>query len=250
MIKIDAHAYVGDSLFGQSRTPQTLLREMDRLDIERAVLCPHLPPKYDLSLANRAVAAAVRDHPQRFYGWVRVDPWQGSCALAELKRGIEEYGLNGLLLHPYEELFQISEHIVDLLLEYAQQKGLPVMIESGYALLSHPLDVAELAGRFPQVRIIATHGLQMDDAGFALTDADLAMRECPNIVMESSGMYAPDNMLAVVDKLGLERLLFGSHSPWMDLEFEVERIQRLALDDRQKAAVFGGNILRVLGKAG
>jgi uncharacterized protein len=243
---IDAHAYVGESLFGFGRTPENLLHEMDRLDISKAVLCPNKPVGYALEPANRCVAEAVKQHPDRFYGWVRVDPWQGKNALAELKIGIESLGLNGLLLHPYEELFQISDHKVDPLMEYAESVHLPVMIEAGYHLLSHPLDIAELAHRFPRVQLIGTHGLQMDDAGFALTDSDLAMRECSNLVMESSGMYAPDNMLGVVEKLGVERLIFGSHSPWLNMEFEISRIGRLALTNSQKEAVFGGNILKYL----
>lgn len=248
MLKIDAHAYIGDNLFGFSRTPEVLLREMDRLAISKAVLCPNKPVGYALEPANRFVSETVRRHPDRFYGWVRVDPWQGKSALSELKVGIEVLGLVGLLLHPYEELFQISDRKVDPLMEYAESSSIPVLVEAGYHLLSHPLDLAELAHRFPKVTIIGTHGLQMDDAGFALTDSDLAMRECPNIIMESSGMYAPDNMIGVVEKLGVERLLFGSHSPWLNLEFELDRINRLALSEKQKEAVFGANILKVLQK--
>lgn len=247
MLKIDAHAYIGESLFSFSRTPEALLREMDRLTISKALLCPNKPSGYALGPANRFVAETIQQHPDRFYGWVRVDPWQGEKALAELKIGIEDLGLNGLLLHPYEELFQISDRKVDPLMEYAESVGIPVMVEAGYHLLSHPLDIAELAHRFPKVTIIGTHGLQMDDAGFELTDSDLAMRECSNIVMESSGMYAPDNMLGVVGKLGVERLLFGSHSPWLNLEFEIDRINLLAITEKQKEAVFGTNILKLLG---
>ena len=246
MLKIDAHAYVGESLFGNSRSPETLLREMDRLQISKAVLCPNKPLGYALEPANRFVAETIRQYPDRFYGYVRVDPWQGKYALIELKKGIEELGLKGLLLHPYEELFQISDRKIDPLMEYAESNEFPVMVEAGYHLLSHPLDLAELAHRFPKVTIIGTHGLQMDDAGFALTDSDLAMRECANIVMESSGMYAPDNMLGVVNKLGDDRLLFGSHSPWLNLEFEIDRVERLPLNEKQKEAVFGGNILKLL----
>ena len=243
---IDAHAYVGESLFGFTRTPESLLSAMDRLRIAKAVLCPNKPSLYALEPANRLVATAVKQHPDRFYGWVRVDPWQGKNALAELKLGIESLGLHGLLLHPYEELFQISDHKVDMLMEYAQTANVPVMIEAGYHLLSHPLDVAEMANRFPGVQFIGTHGLQMDDAGFALTDSDLAMRECSNLVMESAGMYAPENMLGVVQKLGVERLIFGSHSPWLNMQFEIDRIHLLALTESQKEAVFGGNILKYL----
>ena len=243
---IDAHAYVGESLFGNDRTPEALLREMDRLGVERAVLCPNKPPTYELGPSNRFVAAAVKQHRDRFWGWVRVDPWQGQKALIELRNGIETLGLQGLLLHPYEELFQVSDRKVDPLMQYAGEHELPVMIEAGYHLLSHPLDIAELARRFPNVTLIGTHGLQMDDAGFALTDSDLAMRECPNIIMESAGMYAPDNMLGVVQNLGVERLIFGSHSPWLNLEFEISRCALLDLSDAQKQAVFANNILKLL----
>lgn len=246
MIRIDAHAYVGESLFGYSRSPEALLKEMDRLSISKAILCPNKPLGYALGPANRFVADTINHHPDRFMGWVRVDPWQGSAALAELKHGIEDLGLVGLLLHPYEELFQISDGKVDPLMQYAADSGIPVMVETGYHLLSHPLDLAELAHRFPHVTIIGTHGLQMDDAGFALTDSDLAMNECPNIIMESSGMYAPDNMLGVINRLGVHRLIFGSHSPWMNLEFEIDRIDLLPLQEKQKEAVFAGNILNIL----
>ncbi len=242
---IDAHAYIGESLFGNRRSPEDLLKEMDRLGIERAALCPNKPLTYALESANYLAGEAVLQHPDRFLGWVRVDPWQGAGALDELKRGIEVFGLNGLLLHPYEELFQIADHNVDPLVAYAGSHNLPVMVETGYHLLSHPLDLAELAKRFPGVTLVGTHGLQMDDAGFALTDSDLAMRECPNITMESSGMYAPDNMVRVVEELGQERLLFGSHSPWLNLEYELERCKRLHLTEAQKQAVLAGNILKL-----
>ncbi len=245
-MKIDAHAYIGESLFGYSRSLTELLHEMDRLDVARAILCPNKPLAYDLRPANEMVAQVVRQHPDRFWGWVRVDPWQGERALEDLIFGIETLGLIGLLLHPYEELFQISDHKVDQLMEYAKTKNIPVMVEGGYHLLSHPLDIAEIARRYPHVSIIATHGLQMDDAAFALTDADLAMRECSNIIMETSGMYAPDSMLTTVNQLGNHRLLFGSHSPWMDLAFEIDRIHQLAITDEQKADVFGRTILKII----
>lgn len=246
MTIVDAHAYIGESLYGQTRAVDELLREMDRLKVDRSGLCPNKPFGYHLAPANRLVANAVKSHPNRFFGWARVDPWQGKAALTDLKIGIEELELRGLLLHPYEELFQVSHHLVDPLLEYAGKRKIPVMVESGYHLLSHPLDMAELAHRFPAVTIIGTHGLQLDDAGFALTDAELAMKESPNLIMESSGMYAPDTMLNVVNTFGSQRLIFGSHSPWLNQEFELERIERMDLTAEQKKAIQGDTILKLI----
>jgi uncharacterized protein len=248
MTVIDSHAYVGESLFHRDQSIEDLLRSMDRLKIDRATLCPNKPRGYALESANKWVASEIKTHPDRFFGWVRVDPWQGEEALIELKRGIEDLGLNGLLLHPQEEQFQISNRFVDPLFAYAKIRSIPVMIEAGYHLLSHPFDIAEIAHRFLEVNIIATHGLQLDDAGFALTDAEFVMKECPNIIMETSGMYAPDTMLGVVNNLGTERLIFGSHSPWLNQEFELDRVLRMKLDQRQRSAVLGGNLLKLFKK--
>jgi hypothetical protein len=248
MIVIDSHAYVGANLFQHDQSIEDLLRSMDRLKIDRAALCPNKPKEYGLESANRWVASEIKTHPDRFYGWVRVDPWQGEKALVELKRGIEDLSLNGLLLHPQEEQFQISNRFVDPLFAYAKAQSFPVMVEAGYHLLSHPFDIGEIAHRFPGVTIIATHGLQLDDAGFALTDAEVVMKECPNIIMETSGMYAPDTMLGVVNNLGTERLIFGSHSPWLNQEFELDRVLRMNLDQGQRSAVFSGNLLKLFKK--
>jgi len=88
--------------------------------------------------------------------------------------------------------------------------------------------------------------LQLDSSAFALTDAEIAMHECPNLIMETSGMYAPFVMEKLVQDLGVERLIFGSHTPWMDMRLEVERINYLNLTSAQKEAIFAGNIKRIL----
>jgi len=246
MKTVDAHVYIGESLFDLGQTPEELLRLMDEAGVDQAVLIANKPKGYALWEANQAVAQAVNNYPDRFYGMVRIDPWQKEAALEDLKRFWEVHGLRGLLLHPWEELFQVSLALVDPLVEYAAMEGMPVMVEAGYPLVSHPLDIAELARRHPQATFIGTHGLQLDGAAFALTDAEIAMRECPNIVMETSGMYAPDVMENLVRDLGVERLVFGSHSPWLDLRLEAERARRLKLAPEEKEAVMGGNILKML----
>jgi uncharacterized protein len=247
MVIIDAHAYVGESLFGLHRSPLELLDEMDRLGIGMAILCPNRPKAYALKPANELASQMISHYPTRFLGMARVDPWQGQAALEDLRQAHEEFGLHGLLLHPWEEQFQVSDHMVDPLITYAECVGMPVMIECGYPLVSHPLDIAELANRHPGLKLIATHGLQLDSAGFALTDAELVMHECQNIFMETSGMYAPETIEKLAHDLGAKRIIFGSHSPWLNQELELERVKRLALDPCEKNAILGENILYLLG---
>lgn len=248
MTILDAHIYVGESLFAQSQSIQQVLQSMDSCGIDQAVLIPNRPPQYDLWPANLWTAAQAARHPQRFFFAARVDPWQKQAALSQLTHLHQELGACGLLLHPWEEHFQVSDALVDPLVEYCQQHGLWVMVEAGYPLLSHPLDIAEMANRHPQATIIATHGLQLDSAAFALTDAELAMRECPNLYMETSGMYAPENVENIVRDLGAGRIIFGSHTPWLNQTLELERVRCLNLDEAQLQAVLGENLLSMMRK--
>ena len=100
---IDSQVFVGTSLFGHTQVAEILLQRMDRLDIDRAVICPIKPRHYDLAESNDAVADLVQRYPERFIGFARVDPWQEDQALGELQRARAELGLRGLLLHPLEE---------------------------------------------------------------------------------------------------------------------------------------------------
>jgi predicted TIM-barrel fold metal-dependent hydrolase len=136
--------------------------------------------------------------------------------------------------------------LVDPLVAYAAEQGMPVFVETGYAWLAHVLDVAELAKRHPEATVVATHGMQLDASAYALVDIKLAMCEHHNLLMETSGMYAADFLEEIVSELGAGRLIFGSHSPWFDLHLEVQRVRLLRVDAEQRAAILGGNIEGIL----
>lgn len=248
MMRIDSHVYVGPNLYGDSLNEYQILRNMDSNGIEKAALITNKPHNYSLSAGNSNVNRILLTCPDRFYGIARVDPWQKENALAELKKCREEYGFVGLVLHPWEEVFHVAEEIVYPLVDYAVRNKMFVMVEAGYPLVSHPFDVAELAHKFEDGKFIATHGLQMDSAAYALTDAEFVMKECPNIIMETSGMYAPAVVERIIHELGVERVIFGSDSPRLDQKFETDRISRLSLTDSERAMVFGGNFELLLNK--
>jgi predicted TIM-barrel fold metal-dependent hydrolase len=106
---IDAHAHVGQSLFGLGQSVPALLASMAEHGIARSVLVPLKPPGYHLGPENDRVAQAVADHPDRFSGFARVDPWQGEAARDELRRSLDELSLAGLFLHPFEEQFAAND---------------------------------------------------------------------------------------------------------------------------------------------
>ncbi|MDY6846698.1 MAG: amidohydrolase family protein [Chloroflexota bacterium] len=243
---IDSHVYVGEYLFGEGVEVSELLQAMDDSEVDQVILIPNRPKAYALEPASQLVFDLTRQHPDRFLSHCRVDPWQGDSAMDLLKKGHQTYGARSLLLHPWEEHFNVALPLVDPFVAYAAENNMAVMIEAGYSLMSHPLDIAELARRHPSARVIATHGLQLDSSAFALSDASLAMAECPNIFMGTAGMYAFEVMENVVNTYGAERLIFGSHYPWFNLALEKYRVERLNISNEQREAIFCKNIEQLL----
>lgn len=243
---LDAEVYLGPNLFGPSYDRGTLIAALDAAGVARAVVCPARPPEYHLGPANDFVADAARRHPRRLIGFARVDPHQGTAALAELRRGVEQLGLRGLLLHPWEELFAVNDRSIDPLLAYARERRIPVQVAGGFPIVSHAAQIGDLARRFPEVSILATHGGQINISGRGLYEAGEMLRTCPNVYLQTSGVYREDWMEDMARALGAARVVFGSGAPYYDLGFELERVHRLHLPASDRDAIAGTNLARLL----
>lgn len=246
-VLIDAHAHLGTSLFGVELSTDDLIGSMAASNIEQAILVPLKPLNYHFGPENDRIAAAIQAHPDKFHGFVRVDPWQGASAVEELRRGIDQLGLIGLYLHPFEEQFAANDEISFPLLEIVEERGLPLMIAGGYPTFSHPSQIADLARQFPNLTIIATHGGQINISGMLLADALRTMRANPNVIMETSGIYREDFIEDTVAELGAHRVVWGSNAPYMDQGFETTRVRMAHLNDEAKTLIGRDNIQRICG---
>ena len=244
---IDAHAHLGTSLFGVELSLEGLLASMEQNDIDQAVLSPLKPPGYHFGPENDRIARAVREHPDTLHGFARVDPWQGHAAVQELRRALDDLGLIGLFLHPFEEQFAANDEMSFPLLELLQERGHPLMIAGGYPIFSHPSQLSDLARQFPGLTIIATHGGQINISGLLLADALQTMRANPNVVMETSGVYREDFIEDTITELGADRVVWGSNTPYMDQGFETTRVRMGHFGDAVRRAVRHENIQRVCG---
>ncbi len=243
---IDMHTYAGDSLLGESLPPEQLFAAMERHGIDASVVCPMkgLDPFY--LEPNREIARLQRAHPGKAIGFARVNPHLGRQAVSVLEEAFDEMGLRGLVLHPWEETFAVNDPKVFPLVECALRRSLPVMLETGYPILSHPLQTADLARRYPEGTFIMTHGGQLDSSGWSMTDAEYVMRGHPNLIMETSGLFADELLERLPGELGPDRLVFGSHSPWLNLGLELKRLERAHMPEETKQRILGGTARKLL----
>lgn len=245
-MKVDAHVYAGQSIFGYEHKKDEILKKMEALEIDRCILCPVKPFGYHLGPENDFISKIVKDHRDRFTGFVRVDPRQGKDALNEMIRGIEMLELAGLYLNPWEETCEVNSELVYPLMQRAGEYKMPVMIKGGHQAVSHPSQIHDIALRFPMVKIIATSGGQINISGGALEDARLLLEKNRNVYMETSGIYREDFIEEMTRVIGADRLIFGSGSPVLDMAFEIERIRKAKILDGEKKTIMGDSINALL----
>lgn len=246
---IDGRIHIGEGLFGQRQSIGEALTRMDALGIDRSVLVPLRPRQYHLAPENDRIATVVREHPSRFLGVCRVDPWQGENAVAEVRRSIQNLGLRGLYLNPWEENYQINDEIVHPVVREAGRLGVPVLINAGHLRVSHPTQVADLARAFPEVTFLASNGGNLNISGMLLAEARAMLESCPNVAIETSGTYREDFLEEAMTEIGSTRVVFASGAPYYDQEFEMERVRCAHLDEVQKQAMWSENLSRVFGLA-
>lgn len=239
---IDAHAHLDQvEAFGWDATPARLLRWMDDADIDKAVVTTYADEPGPVDGLER-LQGYVSAHPDRFIGFPRIDPRYGEEAIEAFRRGIEEYGMRGLKLHPVSNLSHpCAEHTLELL-DVAAALDVPVLLHSGDWNYCLPRQIGRAAGLTDATLMMGHMG------GFfnAADVADVAERHA-NVVLETSAFPYPRYVQDAVDRLGADRVVFGSDQPAANPHVELAKLRVLELDQRQRERILHGNITRLLG---
>ena len=119
---------------------EEILADMDEAGVDKAVIVAiDAETVYHYKVPNELVANAVKKYPDRFIGFASVDPHKGVLAIDELKRSVEELGLNGLKIIPHliemppndKRMYPILEKAQEL--KAALKRALEKLRSRGYA---------------------------------------------------------------------------------------------------------------------
>lgn len=239
---IDAHCHLGEG-FRFSQSVEDLLLEMDKNNVEKAVIVP-----MDKFIAvynqegNDFLLEVSRKYPKRFIPMATVNPWFGNKALKELERAFSK-GARGLKLHPFLQGFRISDEIVFPLVELAIKYRRPIYFHTGTPISGMPYQLTELAMRYPECSFIMGH------MGFSdfWNDVVLATNAVKNIYLETSN-HVPTFISSVigntfytgpmVGKVGANKILYGSGSPENSMSIEIEGINNVVKNANDRRYIF------------
>lgn len=239
---LDAHCHVGEGMT-YSRTAGELLREMDALSVSGAVITA---ADRFIAVRNREgndlVLKAAAEHPDRLFPFATANPWYGGAAMEELERAFG-LGALGLKLHPVLQGFTLSDDIVLPLLDLAVEQGKPVYVHTGTPVSCTPFQLTELAMRYPKGTFIMGHAAYSDFWNDVVHSATCV----PNILVETSRHLA-SVIRTLVERIGADRVVYGSDSPLASMPVEIEKITRYVRRAGDLELILGANLRRILWK--
>ncbi len=252
---VDAHIHLGRRMtpLGHgvgSFLGEDLVRNLDRVGLDRAVAFPLGAPYTDYSESNRIMAEETAKFPERIIGFCRINPNFGPQATAKsLDYALGSLKLRGIKLHPEIEFFDPNdEEMMPPVYEAARHYGVPIIFHTGMSSKAAPAVIAELAAQNKDVPVILGH---MGISEY-VKQAVAVARQHDNIFLETSVVGWMPLLLEAFRRVGTGKILYGSDHPYNPLPMEIEKISRhvasaanLTLDDLKK--IFAGNLLSLLG---
>ena len=191
---------------------------------------------------NESVAKAVRQYPDKFRGWLFVNPTIAD-PVEEIEKRMEEGLWIGVKAHPYWHRYPVE--MLDETAALCEERGLPLLIHLGGDKQTG--DYRCLPERHPGLKLIYAH------AGIPFYRP--LWKYClkkPNIFVDLSGPFLDFRLRTrAVVELSPDRCIYGTDGPFgypttSDRKYNhaaiLREIQRMPVSDAGKEKILGGNM--------
>jgi uncharacterized protein len=236
----DVHTHLGQNdPDGMRQTPEQLGAVLRAAHARGAFVFPmHEPDGYPP--ANDAVLEAARDADPLLIPFCRVNPHDDPVREAERCLAA---GARGIKLHPRAENFTLDHPNVRALVALADERQLPVLIHAGRGIPALGLDAVELAGDFPDARLILAHA--------GICDLSWIWRvapDHPNLLFDTA-WWIPADLRALFALVPPGQILFASDAPYgstaMSAAFQLRTALQVGLSPEQIRSIASEQALRI-----
>jgi uncharacterized protein len=236
----DVHTHLGQNdPDGMTQTPEQLIAALEVAHARGAFVFPmHEPDGYPR--ANDAVLEAARQNDALLIPFCRLNPHQDPVREAE--RALAA-GARGIKLHPRAEQFTLDHPNVRSIAALAHERRLPVLIHAGRGIPALGLHAVELAGEFPEARLILAHA--------GISDLSWIWRvapDHPNLLFDTA-WWMPADLRALFALVPPGQILFASDAPYgntaMSAAFQLRTALQVGLSAEQVRSVAFEQALRL-----
>lgn len=202
------------------------------------------PTRAQIEADNDFNAGLIASHPDRFFGYVNLNPNDLRHSLDEIERRIVDGPFVGIKLwvalccdHPN----------VDAIGARAAELRAPILQHTFYRAggnlpgESSPEDLARLAARHPDVTFIAAH------AGLNWEMGIRAVADRPNVLVDTCGFDPEAGFTEMaVAWLGAERVVYGSDAAGRSFASQLAKVHGADIIPEERTLILQGNMRRVL----
>ncbi len=191
-------------------------------------------PRLSQTLHHYGIAAGMVFHPDNQYVREVVEAVDGAYGLVwanpripgfleEAVELLDHPKFLGVKMHPLLDAYHPNDPAVHPLIEELVRRDMPALIHCGHPIFTLPWSIEELAVAFPAAKVILGH-MGHGNIIYINGSIDVALRN-PNVYLETSGMPMHTKIAEAVDRVGPERVLFGSDAPFHEIGVEVRKVQ-------------------------
>lgn len=256
---IDCHVHPGFILNDYSSSEKELEKLLDcmrRVGIDKACLSPmvtspgsswYFPGREHIIFSAEYQTELMKSHADKFFSLLWLNPHLDNEFSKELVR---KYIINGNInaIKLWAEM-NARDQKLNALADFLELHDIPVLFHCFNNTMgkiffeSDPSDIAVLAGRHPNLRIIMAHLRGCRFRGVQ----DIKRYE--NVYMDTSGSGSEDGYLEyALSELGPDRILFGSDYPGRDFAAQMARIDSVELSPEVKNKLFFDNAEKFFGR--
>ena len=145
--KIDAHIHIlpdevheanpdSEDAWVHAADLHKYCRMMDELGVEKAIIIPFNDPwlmsmEFTIDAVHKNLYEMKQRYPGKFYAFADIDTRNTSAESVEaIRKAIEDYGLDGIKIHPNNTGIDLDSAYNQAIFAYAQENNIPVVIHS------------------------------------------------------------------------------------------------------------------------
>jgi predicted TIM-barrel fold metal-dependent hydrolase len=232
---IDSHTHWGPSLSMSTEvTTQELLKQAEESGVSRIVIFPFPSTALaDEEVNERLLSEA--DRVKKFIPYYYIPE-----TMSPIPEGKEFYGGKWHWMRGIQDSSSNYKTLDDPKLggfiEASEKIDLPIVFEEEFAFTE------TFVRKTKNLKIIIPH---LGMLGGNPLDFLQTFKEKENIYFDTA-LASPDTVVKFIEKIGHERILFGSDIPFGTMKWELEKVLSLPIGDDKKEWIFSKNLKRLI----
>jgi predicted TIM-barrel fold metal-dependent hydrolase len=212
----------------------------------------------DLVPSNEEIAELAAKNADVVIPFASIDPARGAAGVRMARTLIRDHGVRGFKFHPSMQGFFPNDAAAYPLYEVIAEAGLPAIFHTGQTgagagtrggggirlKYANPMHLDDVAVDFPDLPIVMAH------PSFPWQEEAISVAlHKPQVYIDLSGWspkYFPPILVQYANTLLKDKVLFGTDFPMLTPERWMADLEKTAIRDEVKPAIFKNNAARLL----